>query len=316
MCPYLVIETFIDSKTRKITKPTIKVNEVPTDNKLDHVNDNRNDNQIQNLNVTKEKSNKGKQKKKRNIQEEDDENDLNNNNNKKDDGEILFNVLTCQTRSSYLYSFTDANLRPHMVVNQKEFDEYTENLGTSRGLMYNIHPFLIDQPVHIERIEKLWSIEGTKSNQQEIGFYFFPDTSLLFKKHFGNDTVTFDTDYWMETFDEANSGIDSGRRGFVDFADLGFGRNGVMESAVKTQERGPDNVCGKPTLIHHKSLDYTKLGNLPDKVQELIDDENIVLDRGRKLMNCKLRDANFAKYFERPLDAQNRDSRHSLLYAS
>ena len=71
-----------------------------------------------------------------------------------------------------------------MVINQKEFDEYTENLGTSRGLMYNIHPFLINQPVHIEQIEKLWSIEGTKNNQQKIGFYFFPDTSLLFKKHY------------------------------------------------------------------------------------------------------------------------------------
>ena len=82
-------------------------------------------------------------------------------------------------------------------------------------------------------------------------------------------------DYWITIFDEQeikNKTNDSKNRGFENgHANLGFGREGVSQSAEASQRGNQEILFATPHLIHKDKFDYKKLGNLPDLIQLLAD---------------------------------------------
>ena len=82
-------------------------------------------------------------------------------------------------------------------------------------------------------------------------------------------------DYWMIIFDEQEiekKTNDSQNRGFENgHADLGFGREGVSQSAEESQRGNQEILFAIPHIIHKDKFDYKKLGNLPDLIQLLAD---------------------------------------------
>ena len=82
-------------------------------------------------------------------------------------------------------------------------------------------------------------------------------------------------DYWMIIFDEQEiekKTNDSQNRGFKNgHADLGFGREGVSQSAEESQRGNQEILFAIPHIIHKDKFDYKKLGNLPDLIQLLAD---------------------------------------------
>ena len=110
--------------------------------------------------------------------------------------------------------------------------------------------------------------------------------------------IIFPNDYWMETFDRQEDNQetrDEQARGFVNgHADIGWGREGVSQSAEASQRGNQNVLCPRPHLIHKNKFDYTKLGNLPDKIQLLAD--KYILDHGERIMPpSTMRDEDFGK---------------------
>ena len=65
---------------------------------------------------------------------------------------------------------------------------------------------------------------------------------------------------------------DSQNRGFKNgHADLGFGQEGVSQSAEESQRGNQEILFAIPHIIHKDKFDYKKLGNLPDLIQLLVD---------------------------------------------
>ena len=65
---------------------------------------------------------------------------------------------------------------------------------------------------------------------------------------------------------------DSQNRGFKNgHTDLGFGQEGVSQSAEASQRGNQEILFATPHLIHKDKFDYKKLGNLPDLIQLLAD---------------------------------------------
>ena len=104
-----------------------------------------------------------------------------------------------------------------------------------------------------------------------------------FKEYFAQDKIDFDTDYWMDIFDKQENDKetnDSQKRGFKNgHADLGFGREGVSQSAEVSQKGKKDILFAIPHLIHKDKFDYQKLGNIPDQIQLLAD--KYIRDNGK-----------------------------------
>jgi len=151
------------------------------------------------------------------------------------------------------------------------------------------------------KLEKLLRIqlENTTEDIRDSVFFMMSDKTREFEEHFGGDKIDFPTDDWMECFDkqeEENDTHNEQQRGFKNgYADIGFGREGVSQSAEESQKGNKDIIFATPHLINKRKFDYKLLGNLPDLIQLAAD--KYIFDGGRELMPRKpdTRDELFAK---------------------
>ena len=126
-------------------------------------------------------------------------------------------------------------------------------------------------------------LENTTEDIRDSDFFMLSDKTSEFEEHFGGDKIVFPTDKWMETFDkqeEENDTHDEQHRGFKNgYADIGFGREGVSQSAEESQKGNKDIIFATPHLINKHKFDYKLPRNLPDLIQLTAD--KYVFDGGR-----------------------------------
>ena len=124
------------------------------------------------------------------------------------------------------------------------------------------------------------------------------DKTREFQENFV-EKFNFPTDKWMECFDkqeeEDNIHDEQHCRFKNGYADIGFGRDGVSQSAEVSQKGNKDVIFATPYMINKHKFDYKLLGNLPELIQLAID--KYIFDGGKRLMpsNPDTRDELFAK---------------------
>ena len=139
----------------------------------------------------------------------------------------------------------------------------------------------LDKPVKI-----LLDHTPTTDHEKDSDFFMLSDMTDEFDDYFGEDKLIFDYDHWMDVFDkqeEEHKTNDEQKRGFKNgHADIGFGRDGVSQSAELSQKGNNDIIFATPHLIHKDKFDYKKLGNLSDMIQLAAD--KFIFDQGEELM--------------------------------
>jgi len=201
----------------------------------------------------------------------------------------LSEILTCATTSSYLYGFSDANLRPHFVIEEKGCAEYIKIMEPEYGSKIDWLRFGVN---HVKR--KPVEVNDDEGNPY---FYFFSDKSTKCKYFFETNKVNYD--YWMKAFDNNDYRKGKGKddiRGFTDVLDIGLGRNGVNNHHCNSQRDGSHVVCGKPLLINNEFVEeHKQISVLLDLMQDVMD--LCFSENDKKLFSNFERDAELTAMF-------------------
>ena len=210
----------------------------------------------------------------------------------KNKGDVhLRNVLFCRTSKAYVYFFKDANLRPHFVIGENRVPEYCNKLDGLDVDLRSISQWKTRQPV---KVLSDYSIqEGLREGvKEESDFTFVSDQTDLWREYFGSlGDIPFPTSKWMNYFDGKTDTRDKQGRGFAfGHEDVGFGREGVAQSAHLSQQQGREFVLGKPCIIGDSEMMKT-LGPVVDRTTMLMD--TICFDNGGRLMNDSQRNSMF-----------------------
>lgn len=207
----------------------------------------------------------------------------------------LSRILMCPTSSAYVYGFSQANLRPHFVIDRKGAAEYMKSM-----LNLNAYEEASIMTVSSDDLRKPIQIKDSKSIPD---FYMFSDKTTEFKTHFANgDRINYK--YWMKAFDENNYKKNKNdQRGFKDVLDIGIGRNGVHEDAAVSQKKGKKFVAAKPAFVNsNRQREYKEIGEFLDIIQEFVDeyfDEN-----GMLLFSDMNRDSDMTEDFRKKTNSK------------
>ena len=160
--------------------------------------------------------------------------------------------------SAYMYCFKHAKLCPHFLLTNIEVSEYVKKLLTYGDVsirklgswQHNHGPVKILSDGTLE--------EGLREGKhQDSMFTFFSHTTRPYLEFCDVSKMHFPLDAWMRYFDEKeaksvlNGNIAQEKlRGLRFPFDGGWGRNGVHEKRITTQEKGKEYVCAQPTLIN------------------------------------------------------------------
>ena len=185
-------------------------------------------------------------------------------------------------------------------------NDRTITIDCSRPTYFYWFVLIVQKDVSIRRIVQheletvlRIKLENTTEDIRDSDFFMLSDKTSEFEEHFGGDKIVFPTDKWMETFDkqeEENDTHNEQHRGFKNgYADIGFGREGVSQSAEESQKGNKDIIFATPHLINKNKFDYKLLGNLPDLIQLTAD--KYIFDGGKELIPRQpdTRDELFAK---------------------
>ena len=172
-------------------------------------------------------------------------------------------VLGVETTNSYCYYFKRADLKPHMVVDAQQAKTHLEAAQNNR---------VTTTIVYSNSLKKEFKLPHSE-------FMFWSELTTEYQQCFGKEKLKFDLDFWHIKFDSDHS-EDNLNRGFTEYFDGGYGRDGVMENTYRTQQRGKEYVSALPSLINDTSL-YFHFGGLMDCIQDMADMN--VRDEGKLL---------------------------------
>ena len=172
-------------------------------------------------------------------------------------------VLGVETTNSYCYYFKRADLKPHMVVDANQAKKHLEAAQNNR---------VTTTIVYSNSLKKEFKLPDSE-------FMFWSELTREYQQCFGKEQLKFDLDFWHIKFDSDHS-EDNLNRGFTEYFDGGYGRDGVMENTYTTQQRGKQYVSALPSLINDTNL-YFHFGCLMDCIQHMADMH--VRDEGKLL---------------------------------
>ena len=202
----------------------------------------------------------------------------------------LSDVLVCPSSSTYIYCFSDANLRPHFVTSEKKASKYIDEVRKLYG--FDVHLDILSRISCRSKGVNIIDKDGSTN------FAFFSSDTQEFQDTFHGYRPN--AVFWMNMFDEKKykraetEETADEQRGFTDVLDIGFGRNGVNYDHRVSQDTGPTVICGKPHLINKEfKEEYAQLGELMDCMQ-LFANKNF-RDNQKKLFDDSKRNEIFAE---------------------